>query len=108
METTETRDSLHGSMNAMLERARAAGEDTVFDRMQAQGDRRCQFCEGGIRCSICSQGPCRITTKAPRGVCGIDADGMAMRGFLLQNTMGTAALELSTLAISFQPLSSAV
>ena len=35
-------------------------------------------------------GPCRITPKAPRGVCGIDADGMAMRNFLLQNTMGTA------------------
>ncbi len=91
METTGTRDSLHGSVNAVLERARAAGEDTVFDRMQAQGERRCQFCEGGIRCSICSQGPCRITSKAPRGVCGIDADGMAMRGFLLQNTMGAAA-----------------
>ena len=91
METTGTRDSLHGSVNTMLERSRAAGEDTVFDRMQAQGDKRCQFCEGGIRCSICSQGPCRITAKAPRGVCGIDADGMAMRGFLLQNTMGTAA-----------------
>ena len=91
METTGTRDSLHGSVNTMLERTRAAGEDTVFDRMQAQGEKRCQFCEGGIRCSICSQGPCRITSKAPRGVCGIDADGMAMRGFLLQNTMGTAA-----------------
>jgi anaerobic carbon-monoxide dehydrogenase catalytic subunit len=45
----------------------------------------------GIRCSLCSQGPCRITDKAPRGVCGIDADGMAMRSFLFQNTMGTAA-----------------
>jgi carbon-monoxide dehydrogenase catalytic subunit len=91
METTGTRDSLHGSVNAVLERTRAASEDTVFDRMQAQGERRCQFCEGGIRCSICSQGPCRITAKATRGVCGIDADGMAMRGFLLQNTMGAAA-----------------
>ncbi len=88
---TPTRDSAHASVNTMLERARAAGEDTVFDRMQAQGDKRCQFCEGGIRCSICSQGPCRITARAPRGVCGIDADGMAMRGFLLQNTMGAAA-----------------
>ena len=61
--------------------------------MEAQGDghKRCKFCEQGIRCSLCSQGPCRITEKAPRGVCGIDADGMAMRSFLLQNTMGTAA-----------------
>jgi len=83
-------ESAHSSVATMIERTRAAGEDSVFDRMLAQGERRCQFCEQGIRCSLCSQGPCRITTKAPRGVCGIDADGLAMRNFLLQNTMGTA------------------
>ena len=83
-------ESAHGSVTTMLERTRAAGEETTFDRMKAQGDKRCGFCEQGIRCSICSQGPCRITPKSPRGVCGIDADGMAMRNFLLQNTMGTA------------------
>jgi len=82
-------DSYHGSVNTMLEQTRAAGESTAFDRMDDMGT-RCKFCEQGIRCSLCSQGPCRITAKAPRGVCGIDADGMAMRNFLLQNTMGTA------------------
>jgi len=82
-------DSYHGSVNTMLERTRAAGESTAFDRMDDMGT-RCEFCEQGIRCSLCSQGPCRLTEKAPRGVCGIDADGMAMRNFLLQNTMGTA------------------
>jgi carbon-monoxide dehydrogenase catalytic subunit len=84
-------ESAHGSVMTMLERTRAAGEETTFDRMEAQGPKRCGFCEQGIRCSICSQGPCRITPKSPRGVCGIDADGMAMRGLLLQNTMGAAA-----------------
>jgi len=86
-------DSFHESVNTMRERTRSRGEETVFDRMEAQGDlgtRRCGFCEKGIRCALCSQGPCRITERAPRGVCGIDADGMAMRNFLLQNTMGTA------------------
>jgi carbon-monoxide dehydrogenase catalytic subunit len=86
-------DSLHGSVHTMLEQTRANGENTAFDRMEAQGNlgtKRCKFCEQGIRCSLCSQGPCRITERAPRGVCGIDADGMAMRNFLLQNTMGTA------------------
>lgn len=82
-------DSYHGSVNTMLEQTRAAGESTAFDRMDDMGT-RCEFCEQGIRCSLCSQGPCRLTEKAPRGVCGIDADGMAMRNFLLQNTMGTA------------------
>jgi carbon-monoxide dehydrogenase catalytic subunit len=77
----------------MVAELRAAGETNVFDRMAAQGvagTKRCNFCVQGIRCSLCSQGPCRITEKAPRGVCGIDADGMAMRNFLLQNTMGTS------------------
>jgi carbon-monoxide dehydrogenase catalytic subunit len=83
-------DSYHGSVHTMLEEMRENGEDSVFDRMDAQG-KRCSFCEQGIRCSLCSQGPCRITAKAPRGACGIDADAMAMRNFLLQNTMGTAA-----------------
>jgi carbon-monoxide dehydrogenase catalytic subunit len=86
-------DSYHGSVNTMIEYARAKDEETVFDRMEAQGDlgaKRCTYCEQGIRCSLCSQGPCRITPKHPRGVCGIDADGMAMRNFLLQNTMGAA------------------
>lgn len=82
-------DSYHGSVNTMLEKTRADGESTAFDRMDDMG-KRCSFCEQGIRCSLCSQGPCRLTAKAPRGVCGIDADGMAMRNFLLQNTMGTA------------------
>ena len=82
-------DSYHDSVNTMLEQTRAAGESTAFDRMNDMG-KRCTFCEQGIRCSLCSQGPCRLTEKAPRGVCGIDADGMAMRNFLLQNTMGTA------------------
>lgn len=85
-----TKDSAHESVNTVLGDMRAAGEGNVFDRMEAQG-KRCGFCEQGIRCSLCSQGPCRITAKAPRGACGIDADGMAMRNFLLQNTMGTAA-----------------
>jgi carbon-monoxide dehydrogenase catalytic subunit len=86
-------ESAHGSVTTMIEKTRADGEATVFDRMEAQGafgEKRCQFCVKGIRCSLCSQGPCRITEKAPRGVCGIDADGMAMRNLLLQNTMGTS------------------
>jgi carbon-monoxide dehydrogenase catalytic subunit len=60
-----------------------------FDRAQAQG-KRCSFCEQGISCQLCSNGPCRIKPGAERGVCGIDADGMAMRNMMFLNTMGTA------------------
>ncbi|CAG0991849.1 anaerobic carbon-monoxide dehydrogenase catalytic subunit [Methanosarcinales archaeon] len=61
----------------------------TFDRAQAQG-KRCSFCEQGISCQLCSNGPCRIKPGAERGVCGIDADAMAMRNLMFLNTMGTA------------------
>jgi len=86
-------ESAHGSVTTMVAKAREKGETNVYDRMAAQGqfgEKRCKFCTQGIRCSLCSQGPCRITERAPVGVCGIDADGMAMRNLLLQNTMGTS------------------
>src|SRR3989304_8992378 len=60
-----------------------------FDRALAQG-KRCSFCEQGISCQLCSNGPCRIKPGAERGVCGIDADAMAMRNMMFLNTMGTA------------------
>ena len=60
-----------------------------FDRAEAQG-KRCSFCEQGISCQLCSNGPCRIKPGAERGVCGIDADAMAMRNLMFLNTMGTA------------------
>lgn len=61
----------------------------AFDRAEAQG-KRCSFCEQGISCQLCSNGPCRIKPGAERGVCGIDADAMAMRNLMFLNTMGTA------------------
>lgn len=36
-------------------------------------------------------GPCRITAKAPRGVCGADADTLVARNFLREVAAGTAA-----------------
>ena len=65
------------------------GTTNVFDRFIAQG-KRCNFCEQGISCQLCSNGPCRIKPGANRGVCGIDADGMVMRNMLFLNTMGTS------------------
>ncbi len=65
------------------------GITNTFDRFAAQG-KRCTFCEQGISCQLCSNGPCRIKPGAERGVCGIDADGMAMRKMLFLNTMGTS------------------
>ncbi|MCK4298758.1 MAG: carbon monoxide dehydrogenase, partial [Planctomycetes bacterium] len=75
--------SAHASIREMHEYVKGEGLTSVFDRFEAQEPTRCPFCRGGIRCSLCSNGPCRITKKASRGVCGIGADAMAMRDMLL-------------------------
>src|SRR3972149_10138388 len=77
---------------SVKEQYRILNKDAVtitFDRFDAQGT-RCSFCDNGISCQLCSNGPCRLSKKADRGACGIDADGMAMRNMLFLNTMGTS------------------
>ncbi|MDP3104267.1 MAG: anaerobic carbon-monoxide dehydrogenase catalytic subunit [Candidatus Methanoperedens sp.] len=81
--------SAHQSVKEQYNILKKDGMSNTFDRAIAQG-KRCSFCEQGISCQLCSNGPCRIKPGAERGVCGIDADGMAMRNFMFLNTMGTA------------------
>ena len=81
--------SAHQSIKEQYNLLKKDGMSNTFDRAIAQG-KRCSFCEQGISCQLCSNGPCRIKPGAERGVCGIDADGMAMRNFMFLNTMGTA------------------
>ncbi|TIH14041.1 anaerobic carbon-monoxide dehydrogenase catalytic subunit [Marinifilum sp. JC120] len=65
---------------AMINKARAEGIDTVHERLQQQTP-HCKFCELGTSCRICTMGPCKITPKSPRGVCGADADVVVARNF---------------------------
>ncbi len=81
--------SAHKSVVEMYSVLNKDGMTNTFDRFDAQGT-RCTFCDQGISCQLCSNGPCRIKAGADRGSCGIDADGMAMRNMLFLNTMGTA------------------
>lgn len=90
MEKSEGRVSLHDTVEEMLKRIREDGLTNVFDRYAEQEKIRCKFCLQGLSCQLCSQGPCRINEKTPRGVCGIEADAMAMRKQLYQNCMGAA------------------
>ncbi len=84
--------SAHASVEEMYDKVSGEGITTVHDRFDAMEKVRCQFCTKGVRCYICSQGPCRIIPgKIDRGVCGIDVDTMVMRNLLMMNTMGTAA-----------------
>jgi len=90
LEKTEGRISYHDSVEEMLKRIRTDGMSNVFDRYALQEKIRCKFCLEGLSCQLCSQGPCRISTKTgqDKGVCGIGPDAMAMRTFLLHNIMG--------------------
>ena len=74
----------------MLNKAALDLVDTCFSRMDTQRN-QCSFGKNGICCRLCHMGPCRITPKAPRGVCGADADTIVARNFLREVASGTAA-----------------
>jgi carbon-monoxide dehydrogenase catalytic subunit len=64
--------------------------ETWEDRKTSQQP-QCKFGEEGICCRICSMGPCRVTPKAPRGICGADAHAIAGRHYLRMAAAGSAA-----------------
>ncbi len=68
---------------------RTSTVNTAFDRFAEQG-MRCGYGELGVCCRLCSNGPCRITPDAPKGVCGATADTMVARGLLRAVTAGAA------------------
>jgi carbon-monoxide dehydrogenase catalytic subunit len=96
------RISYHESVLRVYERIKKDGMSNVWDRYEAQGvggnpDQRCPFCMGGVRCDLCSNGPCRAdVAKDKRGVCGITGDGMAMRMMLLRNVLGASTYHYHT------------
>ncbi|MDR2962490.1 MAG: anaerobic carbon-monoxide dehydrogenase catalytic subunit [Bacteroidales bacterium] len=57
------------------------GLDTVFDRFDRQKP-QCTFGIAGVCCKNCTMGPCKITKKATRGVCGADADTIVARNLV--------------------------
>ncbi len=78
-------------VNDMLrQKAVEAGAETWMDRKEMQKV-SCKFGEEGICCRICSMGPCRITPKAPRGICGANKDTIAARNFARMVAAGSAA-----------------
>ncbi len=96
------RISYHKSVQKVYDRIKRDGMMNIWDRYEAQGlgkdpDRRCPFCLKGARCDLCSNGPCRADASIDkRGVCGITADGMAMRKMLLRNIMGASTYQYHT------------
>jgi carbon-monoxide dehydrogenase catalytic subunit len=73
-----------------LRKAELEGASTCFARMDEQA-KQCSFGKNGVCCRICHMGPCRITAKSPRGVCGADADTVVARNYLREVASGAAA-----------------
>ncbi|AAK78101.1 carbon-monoxide dehydrogenase catalytic subunit [Clostridium acetobutylicum] len=63
--------------------------ETSEHRVESQKN-KCKFGKDGVCCKLCANGPCRITPKSPRGICGADADTIVARNFLRAVAAGTA------------------
>ena len=74
-------EEMEAATNRLLETGAKVGADAWQLRVKNQTP-HCKFGEKGICCRICAMGPCRITPKAPRGICGCDADGIVGRNYL--------------------------
>ena len=55
--------------------------ETSHHRVDGQKT-KCGFGLKGVCCRLCSNGPCRITPSAPRGICGATADVIVTRNLL--------------------------
>ncbi len=69
------------AVKEMLINMQESGIETTFDRFDAQKP-QCTFGIAGVCCKNCTMGPCRITKKTSRGVCGADADTIVARNLL--------------------------
>ena len=77
------------AVREMILRQNQLGFDTTFDRFDKQQP-QCGFGMAGICCKICNMGPCKITSKSPKGVCGADADLIVARNLLRSAAAGAA------------------
>ena len=74
---------------SLLENGKKVGADSWQQRVKNQTP-HCGFGEAGTCCRICAMGPCRITPKSPRGICGCDVHGIVGRNFLKFTAGGSA------------------
>ncbi len=85
-----TVEQMEADQARLHETAQKVGIDTWQDRVKNQTP-HCKFGELGVCCRICSMGPCRITPKSPKGICGATADTIAGRNYLRMAAGGASA-----------------
>lgn len=69
------------AVKEMLLNMQETGLETIFDRFDSQKP-QCTFGMAGVCCKNCTMGPCKVTKKSPKGVCGADADIIAARNLV--------------------------
>ena len=84
-----TVEEFETATDRLLETGKKVGADAWQYRVKNQTP-HCKFGETGICCRICAMGPCRITPKAPKGICGCDAHGIVARNYLKFTAGGSA------------------
>ena len=84
------RKSIDPSTIELIDLAAEKGLETVWDRKENQKP-QCGFGIAGVCCRVCVMGPCRITKKADKGICGATADIIGARNFARMVATGTAA-----------------
>ncbi|NTW52826.1 MAG: anaerobic carbon-monoxide dehydrogenase catalytic subunit [Chlorobiaceae bacterium] len=78
------------AVKEMLVHMEELGIETAFDRFDAQKP-HCGFGLDGTCCKNCHMGPCKVTSKSPRGVCGADVHLIVARNILRWTAAGVAA-----------------
>lgn len=74
----------------MLEKAEKDGVETMYKRKLGYKV-QCGFGLQGICCRNCGMGPCRISAKTPRGLCGADEHTIVGRNYARMCAGGAAA-----------------
>ena len=84
-----TVEELEAATDRLLETGAKVGADAWQFRVKNQTP-HCKFGETGVCCKICTMGPCRITKRSPKGICGCDVHGIVARNFLRFTAAGSA------------------
>ncbi|MBS4026296.1 MAG: anaerobic carbon-monoxide dehydrogenase catalytic subunit [Clostridia bacterium] len=73
----------------LFNRLKEDGVETYLDRFEAQQP-QCGFGLRGVCCRMCQWGPCRISPKSPRGICGKDQNSIVLGNILRALAAGLA------------------
>lgn len=87
----DNRRTIDPAALAVIDKNTGNGQvETAYERyvkMQPQ----CNFGRTGVCCRICLQGPCRITKKASKGICGAHGYSIVARNLIRAISGGTGA-----------------